>query len=233
MKQVLCFGDSNTWGYNGATKGRYAWEDRWTGILQDRLADRKVHIIEEGLVVVQHFGGLGKRHGVHFAVAELEAFVVVAFNEVGLLLRRQAQDFGGAVGTGHFSGTVDVSVQGLHGLGQVVQGHVVRIAVGDVGLGAHGNFGGHLVAHVVIAANGGVFHVDVGIQFVEFSDIGVQHGGQVGAHGVVEGDGNIAAVIGGSGFSAGEAAHAQQHGQKQEQGDDLFHLDFPSFLLVE
>lgn len=50
MKQVLCFGDSNTWGYNGATKGRYAWEDRWTGILQDRLADRKVHIIEEGLV---------------------------------------------------------------------------------------------------------------------------------------------------------------------------------------
>ncbi len=48
MKNILCFGDSNTWGYNPNTKGRYEKSTRWTGILQDRLAQYDVHIIEEG-----------------------------------------------------------------------------------------------------------------------------------------------------------------------------------------
>lgn len=49
MKQVLCFGDSNTWGYNPVTHGRYPWGIRWTSILQEKLNTEKVHIIEEGL----------------------------------------------------------------------------------------------------------------------------------------------------------------------------------------
>lgn len=49
MKNILCFGDSNTWGYNPYTKERYEKEIRWTGRLQDRLADSDVHIIEQGL----------------------------------------------------------------------------------------------------------------------------------------------------------------------------------------
>lgn len=49
MKQILCFGDSNTWGLNGETGTRFPWEERWTGILQEKLKDRDVRIIEEGL----------------------------------------------------------------------------------------------------------------------------------------------------------------------------------------
>ena len=32
--RVLCFGDSNTWGYIPGTGGRYASDVRWTGVLK-------------------------------------------------------------------------------------------------------------------------------------------------------------------------------------------------------
>ncbi|MDO5154894.1 MAG: GDSL-type esterase/lipase family protein [Eubacteriales bacterium] len=47
MKNILCFGDSNTWGYNPNTKERYPWGIRWTSKLQEKLND--VNIIEQGL----------------------------------------------------------------------------------------------------------------------------------------------------------------------------------------
>jgi len=49
MKHVLCFGDSNTWGYIPGTEGeRFSFEERFPGILQGRLgAGIRVH--EEGL----------------------------------------------------------------------------------------------------------------------------------------------------------------------------------------
>ena len=49
MKQILCFGDSNTWGLDGETGKLFPWEERWTGILQEKLADRDIRIVEEGL----------------------------------------------------------------------------------------------------------------------------------------------------------------------------------------
>jgi lysophospholipase L1-like esterase len=48
MKNILCFGDSNTWGYIPITKQRYDFRTRWTGILQNRLGDG-YRIAEEGL----------------------------------------------------------------------------------------------------------------------------------------------------------------------------------------
>lgn len=30
MRQILCFGDSNTWGYNPKTGNRFEWGTRWT-----------------------------------------------------------------------------------------------------------------------------------------------------------------------------------------------------------
>lgn len=48
MKRVLCFGDSNTWGYNCVAGGRFGEEERWTGILQRKLG-AEYKIIEEGL----------------------------------------------------------------------------------------------------------------------------------------------------------------------------------------
>ena len=34
MKNILAFGDSNTWGLIPGTHERYPWEKRWTSILQ-------------------------------------------------------------------------------------------------------------------------------------------------------------------------------------------------------
>jgi lysophospholipase L1-like esterase len=45
---ILCYGDSNTWGYNSATGTRYARDERWPGVLQQELGTGYV-VIEEGL----------------------------------------------------------------------------------------------------------------------------------------------------------------------------------------
>ena len=47
--KILCYGDSNTWGYiPGTDYQRFSKEERWTGVLQRMLGD-KFEIIEEGL----------------------------------------------------------------------------------------------------------------------------------------------------------------------------------------
>ncbi len=45
---VLCYGDSNTYGYDPQTLGRYPYEKRWTTILAGMLGDR-YEVIAEGL----------------------------------------------------------------------------------------------------------------------------------------------------------------------------------------
>lgn len=47
-KTILCFGDSNTWGWDPSTKERFPKEIRWTGILKKELGE-DYDIIEEGL----------------------------------------------------------------------------------------------------------------------------------------------------------------------------------------
>lgn len=49
MKQILCFGDSNTWGLVPGTKERYDWNVRWTSRLQEKLGHTGYRVIEEGL----------------------------------------------------------------------------------------------------------------------------------------------------------------------------------------
>jgi lysophospholipase L1-like esterase len=48
MKTVLCFGDSNTWGYSPVDGIRYPPDIRWTGVLQ-KFFGADYCIIEEGL----------------------------------------------------------------------------------------------------------------------------------------------------------------------------------------
>ncbi|MCL5998585.1 MAG: SGNH/GDSL hydrolase family protein [Chloroflexi bacterium] len=48
MKTVLCYGDSNTWGYNPVTRDRFPRDDRWTGVLRQTLGGDYL-VIEEGL----------------------------------------------------------------------------------------------------------------------------------------------------------------------------------------
>ncbi|WP_075288811.1 SGNH/GDSL hydrolase family protein [Pararhizobium arenae] len=48
MKTILCYGDSLTWGYDAASLGRHALEDRWSSVLAKALGP-DVQVIAEGL----------------------------------------------------------------------------------------------------------------------------------------------------------------------------------------
>jgi lysophospholipase L1-like esterase len=47
MKTVLCYGDSNTWGYDPASQDRFARDERWPGVLRQELGEEYL-VIEEG-----------------------------------------------------------------------------------------------------------------------------------------------------------------------------------------
>lgn len=47
MRNILAFGDSNTWGLIPGTKDRFDWGIRWTSIVQNSVPD--IRVIEEGL----------------------------------------------------------------------------------------------------------------------------------------------------------------------------------------
>ena len=47
-KTILCFGDSNTWGYSPISGGRYPRDVRWPGVLRGALGEGYL-VIEEGL----------------------------------------------------------------------------------------------------------------------------------------------------------------------------------------
>lgn len=48
MKTILCYGDSNTWGYSPATQDRYGRDERWTGVLRNEIGEGYL-VIEKGL----------------------------------------------------------------------------------------------------------------------------------------------------------------------------------------
>ena len=48
MVNILCYGDSNTYGFDPDTKGRFDKEIRWTGVLQNLLG-KDYNVIGEGL----------------------------------------------------------------------------------------------------------------------------------------------------------------------------------------
>jgi len=48
MKTILCYGDSNTWGYNPVSRERHSYDKRWTTVLQNQLGEGCL-VIPEGL----------------------------------------------------------------------------------------------------------------------------------------------------------------------------------------
>ncbi|MBX2843527.1 MAG: SGNH/GDSL hydrolase family protein [Flammeovirgaceae bacterium] len=48
MKTIVCFGDSNTWGYDPVTRDRFATKKRWTSVLQKEIG-KDYLVIPEGL----------------------------------------------------------------------------------------------------------------------------------------------------------------------------------------
>lgn len=49
MKQILCFGDSNTYGLIPGGQGRFGWGIRWSSILDEHVRKKGYRVIEEGL----------------------------------------------------------------------------------------------------------------------------------------------------------------------------------------
>ena len=49
MRNILCFGDSNTYGLRPDNGDRYSSDVRWTGILSKKLGTLKYRVVEEGL----------------------------------------------------------------------------------------------------------------------------------------------------------------------------------------
>lgn len=48
VRTILCYGDSNTWGYDPASGKRFPPDVRWTGVMARELGD-EYRVIEEGL----------------------------------------------------------------------------------------------------------------------------------------------------------------------------------------
>ncbi len=48
MKTILCYGDSNTWGYIPGAGGRFSGEVRWCGVMREKLGGGYA-VVEEGL----------------------------------------------------------------------------------------------------------------------------------------------------------------------------------------
>ena len=48
MRRILCYGDSNTWGYEPATGNRFPEDVRWPGVLA-REVGNDFWVIEEAL----------------------------------------------------------------------------------------------------------------------------------------------------------------------------------------
>ena len=70
MRRILCYGDSNTWGYTAGTGERYDTNTRWTAVAQKELGENYT-VIEEGLnartTVYPHPRSIG-RNGRDFLV---------------------------------------------------------------------------------------------------------------------------------------------------------------------
>ena len=115
-KRVLCFGDSNTWGYIPGTGLRYRLSIRWPGIVQEELA-QEISVIEEGLggrtTVLDDPEGFG-RNGKKLLVRYLRRYQPL--DMVILLLGTNDLKT-------HFNRTPDQIAGGLQELGEVVLNH--------------------------------------------------------------------------------------------------------------
>ena len=109
MYVVLCFGDSNTYGRDPKTKGRFEHDVRWPGVLAKTLG-RGYHVIEEGLngrttVWDDPVRGHQKRNGSMYLLPCLEShspidllIVMLGTNDLKARFSVTAYDIGQSMG---------------------------------------------------------------------------------------------------------------------------------------
>ena len=125
MKTILCFGDSNTWGYRPDGTGRFDWKVRWPGILQRELSGA-ARVIEEGLnarttvfddpVEGVYISRNGSRHLPILLETHRPIDLVIIFLGVNDLKRRfDVTPFEIAQGAAELVGIVNRSIAGTDG----------------------------------------------------------------------------------------------------------------------
>lgn len=79
MKRILCYGDSNTWGYRPGEGSRFSRNSRWPSIMPKYLKDDYI-VIEEGLngrTALNLYPGYDAANGIDFIVKTAESHVPV------------------------------------------------------------------------------------------------------------------------------------------------------------
>jgi lysophospholipase L1-like esterase len=122
MKTILCYGDSNTWGFVPGSGERYPSQVRWPGVLQSSLGDG-FRVIEEGLngrTTVWEDAILPGRNGAQYLAPCLEShrpldLVILALGTNDLKKRFSASAEDIARGVGILIGIVARSAAGLNG----------------------------------------------------------------------------------------------------------------------
>lgn len=126
MKTILCYGDSNTWGYVAGSGNletmymeRYPRHKRWTGILQKKLGN-DYYVIEEGLngrTTNVDYHDISGRNGKTFlpvclySHAPLDLVVIMlGINDLKKEFNRNVQDI--AEGMGELIGIIKTSKYG-------------------------------------------------------------------------------------------------------------------------
>jgi lysophospholipase L1-like esterase len=122
MKTVLCYGDSNTWGYDPVTEDRFPRDVRWTGVLRKALGDEYL-VIEEGLngrTTVWDDPIEGFKNGASYLVPCLEShrpldLVVIMLGTNDLKMRFSLSPYDIAEGAGVLVDIVQKSAAGRDG----------------------------------------------------------------------------------------------------------------------
>jgi len=101
--KVLCYGDSNTNGTKPDRSGRFAADERWTGLLQKQLGD-SYYVIEEGLggrtTDLEHYNqGKPSRNGLVYFKACVDShmpldiiIIMLGTNDLKTTYNRSAKD---------------------------------------------------------------------------------------------------------------------------------------------
>lgn len=83
MKKIVCYGDSNTFGYNTLDSSRFDENTRWTSILQQALADN-YEVINEG--VCDRTGFVYNPKGILFSAQKHFPEVIAKSENIDLLI---------------------------------------------------------------------------------------------------------------------------------------------------
>jgi len=127
MKRILCYGDSNTWGFDPVTQDRFDAETRWPRVLGQALG-RDYEVIEEGLggrTTVWDDSVEGYRNGREYLIPCLEShrpldvvIILLGTNDLKKQFNLSASDI--AQSAGVLVRVVQESQSGREGLGPQV-----------------------------------------------------------------------------------------------------------------